>query len=499
MLNQVDTLIAFALVMLLMSLMITVLVQVVQVIGQRRGRNLRWGVRTLFQQLGLSAREADVLSVHVLTHPAVSLDGMSLAEAISADEIIQLIEEVARRRRGKVARPAYGRIQARWQRLLGAVTDWLGKLLLVDEEAGAAGGGSALPAAGRQADDVTEAGRAARRLIRSIRKGVQPAGASAARVNEAVLPVLLDLARRGDARPQGLGLEDWLKTQTTTLEQGVEDAVSKARRHAEASRAQFVKWFDMVMDRTTERFVAHARLVTILLSFAVCFGLRIDALAILKELSTNAELRAALVSQAEGSLQDFERRIESGERAEVVARSSLEAVLAGSIEGDPAAESLRADLARRLAEDPEPPRLRSQAEAWIAARLSEPSAAELVGDPQARASFQGELLARFDERVEADLESAEGELKDTARELQQEIASLQLDLFKAFDGSELRWLRGWSLLHLCGIVVAVMFLSLGAPFWFNTLRNLSNLRPAVAKHAEQLEKSDEDKAKASGG
>jgi len=30
----------------------------------------------------------------------------------------------------------------------------------------------------------------------------------------------------------------------------------------------------------------------------------------------------------------------------------------------------------------------------------------------------------------------------------------------------------------------VLFLSLGAPFWYNVLRQLSNLRPAVAQKIE---------------
>ena len=34
--------------------------------------------------------------------------------------------------------------------------------------------------------------------------------------------------------------------------------------------------------------------------------------------------------------------------------------------------------------------------------------------------------------------------------------------------------------HLLGMLVTALFLSLGAPFWFNMLRNMSNLRPILA-------------------
>jgi hypothetical protein len=34
--------------------------------------------------------------------------------------------------------------------------------------------------------------------------------------------------------------------------------------------------------------------------------------------------------------------------------------------------------------------------------------------------------------------------------------------------------------HLLGTLVSVLFLSLGAPFWFNALRQMSNLKPAIS-------------------
>ena len=41
--------------------------------------------------------------------------------------------------------------------------------------------------------------------------------------------------------------------------------------------------------------------------------------------------------------------------------------------------------------------------------------------------------------------------------------------------------------HLVGLCIAVLFLSLGAPFWFNLLRNASNLRPIVARKVDSSE------------
>jgi hypothetical protein len=52
---------------------------------------------------------------------------------------------------------------------------------------------------------------------------------------------------------------------------------------------------------------------------------------------------------------------------------------------------------------------------------------------------------------------------------------------------------GWS--HLWGTLASAALLSLGAPFWFNALKTLSNLRPVVASR-EQKEREASDKVEA---
>ena len=56
------------------------------------------------------------------------------------------------------------------------------------------------------------------------------------------------------------------------------------------------------------------------------------------------------------------------------------------------------------------------------------------------------------------------------------------NVFQSWKG----WWRAYSAKrHLAGTLVSVLFLSLGAPFWFNTLRQLSNLKPAIADKVEK--------------
>jgi hypothetical protein len=39
--------------------------------------------------------------------------------------------------------------------------------------------------------------------------------------------------------------------------------------------------------------------------------------------------------------------------------------------------------------------------------------------------------------------------------------------------------------HLLGTLASVFLLSLGAPFWFNALKQMSNLKPAITSKIEK--------------
>ncbi len=79
MLAYFDTIFGFSVIMLGISLLITILNQIVSGLFAHRGANLRWGLETLFKQTGpkvagypILAQKARVLSEIVLTHPLIS-------------------------------------------------------------------------------------------------------------------------------------------------------------------------------------------------------------------------------------------------------------------------------------------------------------------------------------------------------------------------------------------------------------------------------------------
>src|SRR5260370_42689427 len=77
MLGYLDTLIGFAVVMLVISLLITILTQMVSALINHRGSNLKWGLETLFanidpKQFPNLTADADKVAQAVFTHCLLS-------------------------------------------------------------------------------------------------------------------------------------------------------------------------------------------------------------------------------------------------------------------------------------------------------------------------------------------------------------------------------------------------------------------------------------------
>jgi hypothetical protein len=128
MLDHLDTLIAFAVVMTVVSLMITLLVQMVSAILGLRGSNLKWGLEELLRTISPStATHATALSERVLTHPLISdstvpqsallrrVPGLAerwrLATAVHEEEVLGVLARIAEE--SSALRDAAGAVVAR--------------------------------------------------------------------------------------------------------------------------------------------------------------------------------------------------------------------------------------------------------------------------------------------------------------------------------------------------------------------------------------------------
>lgn len=92
MMNHIDALVAFCVVLLLTSLLVTVITQMVVSVLNLRGRNLLWGLNRLLNELHPSSNgEAEEIVKKVLTYPLISKSKNRLASVIRVEELSQLL------------------------------------------------------------------------------------------------------------------------------------------------------------------------------------------------------------------------------------------------------------------------------------------------------------------------------------------------------------------------------------------------------------------------
>jgi hypothetical protein len=229
--------------------------------------------------------------------------------------------------------------------------------------------------------------------------------------------VLVHLAEAG-------GGEEWRKQLATSMAR-VERAITT--------------WFDAVMDRTSQRFVALTRVWTIAFSLVLALALHLDALRFFHEISGNAELRARLVMGADAISQRASAAFESGARI----------------------PALYAEAMRRLS----------------------------VGEQAAGRPDVDSLVGRYQALIQQGLTRSIDELLDQAAGIRADLAAAQIQLVPSpYPGVRYRLDR-----HLWGVLLMASLMSLGAPFWFNVLRGMSTLRPILAgkEHQERKQRTSQ--------
>src|SRR5882672_4926191 len=96
-LEHLDTVLGFAVIMLLMSLLITVLVQTIVAVLGLRGSNLRWGFTQLLTQIDPALdRHAQEITERALSHSAIAPIWKRGATAIRADEVARVLDQLVK-------------------------------------------------------------------------------------------------------------------------------------------------------------------------------------------------------------------------------------------------------------------------------------------------------------------------------------------------------------------------------------------------------------------
>jgi len=370
-LEYVNIVFAFAVVMLLLSLVITIAVQIIVTVFGIRGRNLIWGVTKVLERSPTLKNKAREIADAALHHPAVTPTKFT-ATAIGSKELIAVLHDLA--------------------------------------------------TAENESLDAT------------LKKELKD-----------VLDETIPLETRAYAET----LAREFKALFPTEAEKMNEVLNLVKKKTLKLKSNFEGWFDTVMNRTTDRFVIHTRIFTIVFAILLAGGLQIDSLELIKTLSTDVALRNALIKSADRTL----------DRAG-------EILLSKSIPVE-ALESVRDKFEALKAKTiPNTLATRNDGLAWLTSELAESGKL---------AEIKEAYLKEFDRLTPQRLERLGKymlEVKD-----QVEVSSLVF-----LPGSWSAYLNSWKKIggHIPGIILSALLLSLGAPFWFNALRSIATLRTILA-------------------
>jgi len=424
MLEQLDIAIAFVVVMLLLSLLVTAIVQAVSAVLDLRGKNLVRALSDIIGQIDPSLRSTAVTSSKginswlkriedfwnhpfskvtlatrvadaVASHPILA-HTFARAKAIRKDELLDVLKDLCSDDTAGQIQPA---IQSKLRQILAAQ----------------------MPGNAKTSDTAQMVASTLTSLFPSIKDDL----------NRALVDTMGKVSR---------------------LESGVE------------------KWFDTVMDRSSDIFTRWTRLITVGISVLFVVVLHIDSGLIFHQVSTNAGIRAGLVKISDTALAQADETLKAGDRG----TASLK-VVAGKHQGDPLAADLNGA-----------PKLVTCAEGkkWLDDYVNKTS------------KDTGQVQAEFTEACQEQTVAALGNSKDQIAKIRKDLADTELKIipesiiegqpiFGTKDATLSERIKSWAdayryKRHLLGTLAMVILLSLGAPFWYNALRQLSNLKPTIS-------------------
>jgi hypothetical protein len=405
MLLYLDTLIGFSVVMLLISLLITILTQMVSALVNHRGSNLRWGLKTLFEHVGPALYPKLTANANRLAHEV-------LKHSLISDSWFSDLKAVRWLLKVPVVKTVLGRIQLASAIRPAELTNILGQIAASSDKPGVLG-------------DLEDADWAALKVeIAALLDAPNPAATremtQSAGVAAAAVKAIADQAK-------------------TPL---LQDSVNAIRGTAGKLEA----WFGSMMDRVAQKFTMYMRLWTVLFAGAFAIATGLNSITLLGELYNNGTLRTALAGMAQQATAIAGTVLDKGNSLEAGLTSALKQATRDATAGGA----------------PQPPEIRTTAEgiAWIQANVP--------------AGQRAAALSRFDTASAA---ASQKVLQDAA----QNAANTSAVASQAgFDILECRWPAKPDARYLLGVLITAALLSLGAPFWFNALKSMTNLRPILA-------------------
>jgi hypothetical protein len=432
MLAYLDTAIGFAMVMLGVSLIIMIIVQAISAALSYRGANLMWGLETLLSEI-------DSTNLPVLTANAKAVANAVLTHPLVSDSVLSNSGAgwIARSLRwiASLVPPALTKF-----RLASAIrSDELVAILshLANNPAQLP-----LPKAG------AEQAQLAADILALLGARNPVADQQVARDAATAASAVAAVAGPAAAIPVA---------NAVPLIQGAVDAVRK-----EAGKLD--SWFSSMMDRVSQRFAMHVRICTIILAFAAAVIMQLDAPQVAHKLYTDSNMRASFVGIAGSMSQIAQNLLPEGGRTPDEVQATMTNLFTGAVQKALTAQSVAVAAPTGI-------KTRTEGETWINKNV-----------PPAQ---QGAVVGSYNTAVEGALNAFMRKSAQSAAEIKDILQKGGIQLFPAWSFSGL-FTNFW------GILLSGALLSLGAPFWFNSMKALLNLRPALA----QRQKQDEQRQKA---
>lgn len=446
MLQYLDTIIALAVVMLGISLLITLLNQIVSSFLSFRGANLRWGIETMLGTLDPNlAAQARGIANQILTEPVVS---DSILAGLNFGRLMQV--------------PVIGNLIRRWQLASAIGPDTLARVLT-----------------NLSAGDAPYAA-----AVRTLLSTVDPAALRKLSMAYAAFSTPPAAAGGAPAAPVA-GAAPPATNPNYAVQ--MDDLLKQLGNSAQQSVGKVEAWFNIAMNRVSQRFAMKIRIVTVIFAFLLAFGLHLDSLELTNQLFKNPALRQKLVDSSSAMLNEAATILGAEPGAENAPTTSPEALQ------NAMKELIDKDVDKQTEAKPEllkpVPKFNTmdEAEKWLSAGLKD----EVTPERKAK------LDTKFKSLVVIELKKKAKDVIALLKDAGIVLAPKPLPKWNWLSGY--KELFGWpaffswdSRRNLLGILLTAALLSLGAPFWFNTLKSLTNLRPMVAT------KQDEQKKEAAG-
>lgn len=228
----------------------------------------------------------------------------------------------------------------------------------------------------------------------------------------------------------------------------VRDKLKKAR----VKLVEMEYWFDKMTDRISERFTTWSKYISFGVAVVIAFVLKLDAIELLDRAYNDTEFRSRMVASSDYILNRSEEILNS------------ESIF------NQAMDKLR-EKYEQIPDDDVPSFSNSiDAKNWLREKLPD--------DDKRK-----EILDEYRDLVSEAAKERLGPLGSDVAEIKNKLddVGFKAILFKGeyFDdkwNDPTRWI---------GIIISALLLSLGSPFWFNVLKNLTNLRTRLMQSEEK--------------